>query len=520
VIAPPASPPPAPRAPEVEHLLGRTLGSYRVLSMLGRGGMGQVYLAEHIKLGRRMALKLLRPEYAVKRDSVARFFQEAKAVSRIRHKNIVDVTDFVEEADGTTFIVMELLEGMTLGDKFRRKLEIGRREGLELALQVCEGLEAAHREGIIHRDLKPDNIFLCAGGGDGSVKLLDFGVAKLMGESDSGWQTVQGSVVGTPAYMSPEQAAGIAIDHRADIYSIGTILYELFTGRRVFEAKSFGEYVIKHMSQEPVAPRELAGVPRLPPDLEAAIMRCLQKRPDDRFQSGAELRIALLSVLSALETGSVAGDVTGASRRRRLYMTFSMSAAGVAAVLAFILTWRGAMAHDPVAGPPMPAALAAATREPPIAPIAPPAETGPAAAALPAPAGAPTPSAQGGRLGVQVEQLRTPTPTRVVLSFHSQPEGAEVLDPRSALLGHTPLSSEFPADGATREFTMRKAGFRDQRVRAVCDRDRAVPAVLERVATQTLAKHRTAERGRPETATHSSHRKLDEHVTVNPFKDP
>src|SRR5207237_688440 len=149
------------------------------------------------KLGRKFALKVLRPEFAAKRDAVGRFFQEAKAVSRIRHKNIVDVTDFIEDSSHITFIVMEFLEGMTLGEMFRRKLEVTLRQGLDIAIQVCDGLEAAHREGIIHRDLKPDNVFVCGAPGAEVVKVLDFGVAKLLGEADVGWQTVQGSVVGT-----------------------------------------------------------------------------------------------------------------------------------------------------------------------------------------------------------------------------------------------------------------------------------------------------------------------------------
>jgi serine/threonine-protein kinase len=200
----------APRPPvdDGRKLVGRVLGSYRLLEVVGRGGMGHVYAAEHVKLGRRVALKLLKPEYAVKRDAVARFFQEAKAVTKIRHRNIVEVTDYVELDDGTTFIIMELLEGSSLGKALRvgGPMEVGRL--LAILIQTCDALEAAHAVGIVHRDLKPDNIFLIEEDLGEVAKLLDFGVAKLLaGDDDSsadmGWQTAAGSVVGTPAYMSP-----------------------------------------------------------------------------------------------------------------------------------------------------------------------------------------------------------------------------------------------------------------------------------------------------------------------------
>ena len=467
-----------------EELLGKTLGSYRVLSVLGKGGMGQVYLGEHMKLGRRVALKILRPEFAAKRDAVARFFQEAKAVSRIRHKNIVDVTDFVEDPDGTTFIVMELLEGMTLGEKFRRKQEIALREGLGFAIQVCDGLEAAHREGIIHRDLKPDNIFLCID----VVKLLDFGVAKLMGEADAGWQTMQGSVVGTPAYMSPEQAAGIAVDHRADIYSLGTILYEIFTGRRVFEAKSFGEFVLKHMSHEPVPPRELKGVPALPRELERTILRCLEKKPEDRFQTASELRGALVESLAAMETASVDAHVARAKRRRSFYLGLSIGVAGIAAVAIFLLAFRSNGGAQPVAAP---KAEQAATPPPVVE-----------------------------QLGNAAQPAQPARPVQV--KFHSEPEGAEVLDPTGAILGRTPLAKEVPGDGAVREYLFRHDGFRDKRLRVACDQDRTLLAILEH-ASEPVRPAPSTDHARPDTPPApkpARSGKIGEHVTVDPFKDP
>ena len=254
-----------------EDAVGRVLGSYRLMEVIGRGGMGRVYMAEHVRLGRRVALKVLRPEYAVKRDAVARFFQEAKAVNKIRHRNIVDITDFIELEDGTTFIIMELLEGVSLGKLLRRHGPMEMPRLLAVLIQVCEALEAAHAVDIVHRDLKPDNIFLCPDQSGEVVKLLDFGVAKLLShDEDTGafaWQTAAGSVVGTPAYMSPEQASGLPVDGRSDVYSLGAIMYELFCGQPLFSARSFGDFVNKHINETPVPPSQTTGGAHLSPEL-------------------------------------------------------------------------------------------------------------------------------------------------------------------------------------------------------------------------------------------------------------
>ena len=286
--------------------VGRVVGSYRILSLIGSGGMGRVYRAEHVKLGRQVALKLLRADYAAKRDAIRRFFQEARAVNTIGHENIVDITDFVELPSGETFFIMELLAGCDLAELIRsQRGALGLQQGIRIATQVCDGLEAAHAAGIIHRDLKPDNIFVTEHPGKGQfVKLLDFGVAKLARKvgGEQSWQTAVGAVIGTPAYMSPEQAAGIPVDHRSDIYSLGTILYEVFSGQPVFRAKSFGQYVVKHMNERPTPPSQLPGSPQLPSALEELILCCLEKEPSARYQSVAELRTALLTASASADT--------------------------------------------------------------------------------------------------------------------------------------------------------------------------------------------------------------------------
>ena len=305
---PPTSAHRAPLVPGRPHdpNIGKELGSYRILSLIGAGGMGQVYEAEHIRLGRRVALKLLRPEYAAKRDAVHRFFGEARAVNAIGHENIVDITDYVEADTGETFFIMELLQGSDLSH-FLRKGDgpVPLQRAMNIALQVCDALDAAHHTDIIHRDLKPDNIFVVNDGRrEDFVKLLDFGVAKLQGElsSNASYQTAAGSVIGTPAYMSPEQASGLLVDQRTDIYSLGAILYEMFTGHPVFNAKSFGEFVVKHMNDRPIAPRDLADAPKIPMALEAVILRCLEKEPINRYQNVQELRDDLARATATVET--------------------------------------------------------------------------------------------------------------------------------------------------------------------------------------------------------------------------
>jgi serine/threonine protein kinase len=302
---PETKPPPTPKktVDDPDNRIGTLLGSYRVVELLGKGGMGYVYRAEHTKLGREVALKLLRTDYAKRKDAVARFIQEARTVNRIRHRNIVDVPDILELDDGTTCIVMELLRGQSLGKWARTGIDLPR--ALAVLVQICDGLGAAHSVQIVHRDLKPDNVIVVpTSDGAELVKLLDFGVAKLLNRDDEdiGFQTAAGSVIGTPAYMSPEQAGGMPIDGRSDIYSLGAIMYELFCGQPMFRGRSFGEYVRKHLTELPVRPKNTVGGAGLDERLEAIILRALEKDPNQRYQHIIELRDSLLAVLGGLET--------------------------------------------------------------------------------------------------------------------------------------------------------------------------------------------------------------------------
>jgi serine/threonine protein kinase len=300
------------RAPQDEHtvstvdlampasgrLEGRTLGSYRVLSLLGQGGMGSVYLAEHAVIGRKAALKVLHPEIAADPEAVSRFFTEARAVNDIRHPNIIEVTDF-GQFESLYCIVMEYLEGETLAARLARPGTLDEASVVRIMKQCTSALGAAHDRGLVHRDIKPENIFLRAHPDyPDFVKVLDFGIAKLLGDAGAvGHHTKTGSVMGTPAYMSPEQCLGeSALDTRSDIYSLGVVIYQMLTGRPPFSGETLGRLIVCHVSEEAIPPCVLnPGISRAMNDL---VMRSLQKKPKDRFQNARDLREALERVLA------------------------------------------------------------------------------------------------------------------------------------------------------------------------------------------------------------------------------
>ncbi len=279
--------------------LGEVLGSYEVEDLLGQGGMGRVYLARHVRLGRKVALKVLKPELAGDPTQIQRFFQEARAVNRVNHEHIVEIYDFVEErpeAGGRVYCVMELLAGQSLKDLARSAPQPIHRS-VRVVRQVCAALQAAHDVGVVHRDIKPDNIFLIERGGRKDfVKVLDFGIAKLraLSNEQSLGTTRVGMVVGTPAFMAPEQALGEVVDHRADIYGLATTLYTLLSGKLPFDAKSFATLVAALVAQAPnPLPAKAASGEPIPPGLIRVVARCLAKKPDDRIQTMAELSAAL-----------------------------------------------------------------------------------------------------------------------------------------------------------------------------------------------------------------------------------
>jgi len=275
-------------------IIGSTLdGRYRVLRVIGEGGMGIVYEAEHVMIEKPVAVKVLREDFTRRPDVVERFRQEAKSASRIGHPNIIDVSDFGETPSGASYFVMEMLKGEDMADLLAREYVLSPLRAVGIVYQVCRALSVAHRLGIIHRDLKPENLFVMEKEGQADfIKIVDFGVAKMtdIELGGSGRKlTTTGMIFGTPEYMSPEQARGDTLDHRVDVYATGIILYELVTGRVPFEGDNFMEILNKH-GLDPVPPlSQVNPATRISDALEATIMRALSKDPTARFRDMQEM---------------------------------------------------------------------------------------------------------------------------------------------------------------------------------------------------------------------------------------
>ena len=294
-------------------LVGRQIGNYVAKQLLGRGGMGVVYLAEHPLIGRKVAVKVLHEELAIDEQMVQRLWLEAKSASEIDSEHIVDVLDFGKlplgtaagETRETVYFAMELLEGQSLADRFWGQ-GLTFRDSVDIARQVCRALEASHDKGIVHRDLKPENVFLVDRpeiGRKNFVKILDFGIAKLI--ANPYMRTRTGVLLGTPAYMSPEQCRGTGdVDHRADVYALGVVLYELVCGKVPFAAQGFGDVLVAQMMTPPEPPSTYNQ--NVPKSLEAAILCALQKKAADRFQSMAAFGAALAGIAEELDRAAEA----------------------------------------------------------------------------------------------------------------------------------------------------------------------------------------------------------------------
>ena len=471
---------PAPADP----LIGKVLDNrYRIDRSVGEGGMGVVYLATHVTLNKKMAVKVLRHEMARDPDVVARFIQEAQASSAIGHPNIIDISDFGRLPDGAVYFVMEYLEGEPLTDMITGTGGIPLRDAVPIIEMIASALSAAHQRGIVHRDMKPDNVFLISRGHTRNfVKVLDFGIAKVGGASSK--LTKTGMVFGTPHYMSPEQAAGQSVDARTDIYALGVIMYEMCTGKVPFDADTFMGILTKHMFEPPRPPTEL-GHAELGP-LEPVILKALSKKPEQRYQSMDELLADLAIVKAggrvegptavppptnlgpALERSMQAGAAVGPTRKSGKGMVLLVSAlslllvglvaGGVVAYRHRAEDWASAQASLP---PPGSAPI------PPTAPAVPPPTAPIPTANVPIGEAPPT-----GPVG-QVELVTTPS-------------GAEAYV-GTVLVGVTPLPFPRPTQRGDVQIELRLPGYQPRIVHVTAESLPRMEIPLERAQAGTAS---------------------------------
>jgi eukaryotic-like serine/threonine-protein kinase len=431
--------------PSDDALVGSVIdGRYEVQSVIGEGGMGTVYEVRHKALGKRFALKALRKDLAADGEIAARFIQEARTAAAVSHPGLVEITDFGRLESGQVYFVMELLEGQSLASLLRSGGPLPAARGLDIVRQLVHALKAAHDSAIVHRDLKPDNIHISKGDGERDlVKIVDFGLAKVIGSSKL---TRSGMVFGTPHYMSPEQASGELVDHRADIYAFGIVMYEMFTGKVPFEADSYMGVLTKHMYMAPAPPSELRTELKEMGALEDVILRCLQKRPSARYENlaalladldqrlpraqggnGVRLASSLLRSVLADQLELPAREEVLPLRRRRLVPVVIVALAFMAGLLLVVLLRRSgqesSVPHGLASAPQTVSSMVPASAAPAL-PVRPPATQPPAASA---------PSEQV-RTPARKPSLTAPRPAAVPAAAappprKRKPPSGEIVDP-------------------------------------------------------------------------------------------
>ena len=433
-------------------MLGTTIGNFQITALLGEGGMGKVYVAQHPTLARKSAIKVLHADQAHDPVALSRFFTEAKAADAIRHPNIVEIYDYGTLPSGAPYIAMEYLEGETLAERLARgPIPLG--EALDLLGQAASALGAAHGKDVLHRDLKPDNIFLVDDPGQPGrrrVKIVDFGIAKLQNDlTEVSHRTRTGALVGTPLYMSPEQCLGAKdIGPPSDLYSLGVIAYEILCGRPPFEAEAVGALINMHVNEPVVSPRKLnASLPRA---LEAVLLKALAKTPENRYQRMAELQAELEKIRSTIErtTPELLGAEPARRPSRPLEAVTVPAATITGAPRARATAAPGVRNRRLVLGGLALGASAAALlvfferRPQPAVPAPPP----------PAPVVAPAPE--------------PPRPAKVTVDLTSDPPGATVTV-GGQVVGHTPGRFVTPAVKDPIELVFSLDGYRSEAIRAL-----------------------------------------------------
>jgi serine/threonine-protein kinase len=464
--------PPGPHDTQAMYdpLIGSTIdGRYIIEQVIGQGGMGFVYAARHAIIDKRVAIKVLKSEHARDQAAVERFLVEAKAASKIGHQNIVDITDFGvlpaqpgERDVKHAYFVMEFLDGPTLGKLVHEKGYIDPKQAIAITVQIARGLQAAHDKGIIHRDLKPENVFVLERDGQKDVvKIVDFGIARDVTHKKR--LTQAGMVLGTPEYMSPEQATGQPTDHRVDMYALGCILYEMLTGDVPYKGETATKTLTMHVFEKPVPPSQKRPDLRIPASLEQVVMRTIEKKPQDRF---ADLRVMMNEldrVDAELRAGTarpalvpISSQVTGpsalvdADEVPRSHGRLGLLVA-VAAVLVLSIVGM---------------ALAVSKKNKPevaVVPDAPQASQPVAVAAPPAPALRPSGASE--------------TAAEIEIVLRSVPPGAEIFEGVERL-GLAPVTIRRARGSKALTFTIRRAGYQEVKRDVTPDRDRDVEVLL------------------------------------------
>jgi serine/threonine-protein kinase len=522
-------------------MIGESLGGYRITRKIGEGGMGVVYEAEHLMIGRRAAIKCLLPELSANAEACGRFFIEARAAALISHPSLVDIYDSGHTEGGSAYIIMEFLDGEDLGTALRRDTKIKLPTTLAIARQVASALGAVHQKGIVHRDLKPDNLFLVKNpgpSGEYRVKVLDFGIAKLTGpeNKDLSVKTRTGSVLGTPSYMSPEQCRGHGkVDWRSDIYSLGCIMHEMLVGHPPFRGSGYGEVLAQHIYEQPPPLRTLDAT--IPDAVEQAVLRMLVKNPEQRLQTMDELG----GIIDAFVQTSVpphspkptpppqvapnfAQTVPAAQpaprlpapqpERTTLRGTASQkvpkppgkrSKVGILAVVGGLAVAIGAVAIAMGGGgsgdQPNVASLPTATpdKKPDEPPPTPPPATDPKPAEPPKPAETakpaetpteppkPTETAKPAEPPKPVETPPVPAPAKVHVALASEPPGAEIWKSDGTRIGSTPYAIDLDPQPGKVAYVVKMKGFKDQTVQIPGDKggSETLKLVAEPKAPQT-----------------------------------
>ncbi len=467
----------------------RVRGSYELKEVLAEGGMGIVFMAEHIRLGRQVAMKVLRSEFAGNKRAIHRFFREARAVNEIKHDNIIEITDFIEDTEGENSYVMELLEGQTLKALLAKTKSLPVPRALGIGMQVANALAAVHKAGIVHRDLKSENIFLIERNNNPDfVKLLDFGVAKLIRPSDDQdiHQTVEGTILGTPEYMSPEQASGKQVDFLTDVYALGVVLYEMLASRRPITGKNFSEIIFKQLTEKPERPSHLKDMHiSLPLALEELVMPCLEKDPAlrPRTMEEVEARLCEIGKAGSLQCETPSLEISRPPTRSR------RPAVVLVSVLLLLLGLGTFWLFRPL---PLPSEDVAVTKLP----------TRPMATA-------------DSKL---TADPKVETRQRIEILFESAPAGASVYQGDSQLaLGRTPISLTFGREQRKEKFRFHLRNHKQISKDISLGKDSRLWVALDVIKSPHRKAKNRIKKSKPPRA--AGQKPLDMEGTVNPFDE-